>query len=151
MKSFFSRANMTWQKRPAIVRYIGKTNNGFTNGKEYEAFFVEYWGDVRNNLHVRDNSGEITNWNQFEEFEVISDEDNVLNLYEARVRCIAYKYKSPMLFELKYGSEYIAIGCDKHGNYLVKDESGLCYYYPPDYFEVVNDEHGILSHRTIYQ
>lgn len=140
----------TWQKKPAIVRYIGITNNDFTNGKEYEAFFVEYWDNVRDNLHVRNNSGEISNWNRIDDYEIVSDEDNVLNSYEAAVRCINVKYKSPMLFDLQYGCEYTAIGCDKHGYYLVKDESGFCYYYPPDLFEIVNDEHDILSHQTIF-
>ena len=32
-----------WSKKPAIVRYIGKSDNDFTFGKLYEAFFLEYW------------------------------------------------------------------------------------------------------------
>lgn len=56
-----------------------------------------------------------------------------------------------MLHDLKYGKEYIAVGCDKHGNYLVRDESGLCYYFPKRDFDIVCDEHGILSHSTFYQ
>ena len=29
---------------PARVKYIGTDSDKFTTGKEYEAFFLEYWG-----------------------------------------------------------------------------------------------------------
>ena len=140
---------MKWDKSPAFVRYIGNSNKQFTKGKQYEAFFVEYWQGVRNSLHVRNNSGEITDFNRFEEFEVISDEENVLNSYEALVRCITHKYDCLNL-ELRYGKEYKAIGCDKDGYFLVMDESCDCYFYPSEFFEIKQDEHGILSQRSVY-
>ncbi len=140
---------MSWDLKPAIVKYVGKDTQKFTNGKQYEAYFLEYWQGVRNSLHVRNDSGVITDFNPFEEFEIISDTDNVLNLYEAIIRCITHKYDD-MIMGLRYGKEYKAIGCDKDGFYLVMDESYECYFYPADIFEIVSDEHGILSHRSIY-
>ena len=141
---------MKWNKKPAIVRYIGKTNQKFTNSKQYEAFFLEYWQGVRNSLHVRDNSGEIDDFNPFEDFEVITDEDNVLNYDEATVRCITHKFDGSIL-ALKYGTDYKAIGCDKDGLFLVMDESYDCYFYPSDSFKIIKDEKGILSQRSIYR
>lgn len=135
---------MPWQMKPAIVRYIGNNDKDFTFGKQYEAFFLEYWQGERNSLHVRNDSGAITSFNPFEDFEVISDEDNVLNLHEAIVRCKTHKS------ELKIGKEYKVIGCDKDGMYLVMDESFDCYFYRADIFEIVRDDYNILSHRSVY-
>lgn len=140
---------MKWQKKPAIVRYIGKSNVKFTNGRQYEAFFLEYWEGVRNSLHVRDNDGTITDFNPFEDFEILSDEDDVLNYHEATVRCITYKHDN-RASSLVFGKEYKAIGRDKDGLYLVMDESYCCYFYQADDFEIINDEYGILSQRSIY-
>ena len=141
--------NTKWNCKPAVVRYIEKSNKHFTNGQLYEAFFLEYWQGKRNSLHVRNNSGEITDFNRFENFEMISDEDNVLNTHEAIIRCITHKF-SDMISGLRYGKEYTAIGCDKNGYFLVMDESFDCYFYPPDIFEIINDEHSVLSRRSIY-
>ena len=141
--------NMPWQKRPAIVRHIGTGNQDFTFGKQYEAFFLEYWQGERNSLHVRNDSGVIFDFNPFEDFEVIADEDNVLNLHEAIVRCRTHKYDD-MIDGLRFGKEYKAIGRDKDGLYLVMDESYDCYFYPADIFDIVSDEHDILSHRSVY-
>ena len=80
---------------------------------------------------------------------MIADEDNVLNLHEAIVRCNTHKYDD-MIAGLRYGKEYKAIGRDKDGLYLVMDESCDCYFYPADIFEIVSDEHDILSHRSVY-
>ena len=30
------------------------------------------------------------------------------------------------------------------------DESYDCYFYPADIFDIVSDEHDILSHRSVY-
>lgn len=142
-------SGMTWDRKPAIVRYIGRSNKLFTKGKLYEAFFVEYWEGVRNSLHVRNNDGVITDFNPLEDFEIVSDEDNVLNDYEATVRCITHKHED-RISGLIFGKEYKAIGCDRDGLYLVKDESGCCYFYSPLDFEIVNDEHSILSKRSVF-
>lgn len=134
---------------PAIVKYNGMSNQKFTQGKKYEAFFLEYWEGVRNSLHVRGDDGLVTDFNRFEDFTVLSDEDNLLNDFEAIVRCVTHAYDDE-LFDLNYGSEYKAIGRDKDGMYLVMDESFCCYFYEPDCFEVVEDNHGILSRRSVY-
>ena len=135
--------------KPAIVKYNGMSNQKFTQGKKYEAFFLEYWEGVRNSLHVRGDDGLVTDFNRFEDFTVLSDEDNLLNDFEAIVRCVTHAYDDE-LFDLNYGSEYKAIGRDKDGMYLVMDESFCCYFYEPDCFEVVEDKHGILSRRSVY-
>lgn len=135
--------------KPAIVCYNGYTNKKFTHGKTYEAFFLEYWEGVRDSLHVRGDNGEITDFNHFEDFTVVSDEDNLLNEYEAIVRCVTHDYDDDLL-DLNYGKEYKAIGRDKDGYYLVMDESYCCYYYDPTDFEIIEDKHGILSRTSVY-
>lgn len=108
---------------------------------------MEYWQGQRNSLHVRGNDGKITDFNLLEDFVVLSDEDNLLNDYEATVRCITDRYDD---ISLVSGSVYKAIGRDKDGLYLVMDESSDCYFYPADAFEVIYDEHGILTRRSVY-
>lgn len=163
--------------RPAVVRFIGGEENYkvsceegnslfcrkcgkrkrckkatkylITYGQCYEAFFLEYWEGKRNSLHVRCNDGEIHDLISFEDFEVISDEDNVLNDYEAIVRCTTHDYDDEE-FDLEYGKSYKAIGCDADGLYLVMDETRCCYFYPAHDFEIVDDPHGILSYQSCY-
>ena len=135
--------------RAAIVEYQGISNRKFTNGKRYEAFFVEYWEGVRDSLHVRGNDGRVTDFNPLEDFIVISDVDNLLNQYEATVRCITHRFES-MTVGLTYGKEYKAIGRDKAGMFLVMDDSACCYFYSPDDFIIVEDLHGILTRRSVY-
>lgn len=135
--------------RPAIVRYIGDSNNKFTAGNYYEAFFIEYWQGERTSLHVRGNDGKVTDFNYLDDFEIISDESNLLNTYEAIVRCKTHKYDD-LVTGLTFGKEYKAIGCDKDGLFLIMDDSLDCYFYPPEVFEIVEDNHNILSRRSVY-
>ncbi len=141
-------------KEPAIVRYDGpsdgkQTHGKFTRGCYYQAFFLEYWEGERNSLHVRGDDGKITDFNKFEYFTVISDKDNLLNTYEAVVLCTTHAYDDE-LFDIKFGKTYKAIGRDKNGMYLVMDESYCCYFYEPDCFEILEDEHGILKTQSVY-
>lgn len=39
----------------AIVQYMAENNEKFTDGQEYDAYFLEYWEGYRNSLHVRGN------------------------------------------------------------------------------------------------
>ena len=140
--------------RPAIVKYTGNElndddNGQFTVGKEYEAFFVEYWQGVRNSLHVRNNFGDIVDFIPFEDFIVVSDQDGVLTMDEAIVRCITHRLDDIQL-GLNYGHEYRAVGMDIDGNYLVMDESYDCYFYPKTDFEIVDDPRGLLSRISVY-
>ena len=137
--------------KPAIVEYRGVSDDNFTFGKKYEAYFLEYWQGVRNSLHVRRNDGLVTDFNPFEDFTVISDEDNLLNDYEATVRCVTHRFEfKSRLSYIIFGKEYAAIGRDKDGFFLVKDESYDCYFYNPTDFVIVDDPHGILSKRSVY-
>ncbi len=134
--------------RPAIVRYIGSACEKFTKGLEYEAYFVEYWEGKRHSLHVKGNNAEITDFNPLEDFEIVSDVDDVLNDNEATVRCITDDYDE--VGGLTCGKDYVAIGRDKNGMYLVKDNSEDCYFYPANAFEIIADIHGILEKQSIY-
>lgn len=145
LKSYDEKKNM----HPAIVRYKGRKIKKFTPGKSYEAYFVEYWEGKRNSLHVRGDDGRITDFNPLEDFDIISDEDNLLNDYEAIVRCKTHEYED-YISGLIYGKDYKAIGRDREGLYLVMDESYCCYFYPPDVFEILDDPHGILTRRSVY-
>lgn len=135
--------------KPAIVKYIGETNEKFTHGRCYEAFFLEYWEGERDSLHVRGNAGAVTDYNKFADFTVLSDEDNLLNEYEAIVRCVTHEFEDE-LFGLNYGCEYKAIGVDENGRFLVMDESACCYFYDPDCFEIIEDKHEVLRNRIVY-
>lgn len=135
--------------KPAIVEYKGISNGKFTTGNKYEAFFLEYWEGVRDSLHVRGNDGLVTDFNPFEEFTVISDDENLLNDYEATVRCITHRFDS-LIGGLTYGEEYKDIGRDIVGLFLVKDDSASCYFYDPSNFIIVDDPHGILTRRNVY-
>lgn len=139
------RMKNDWKKTPAIVKYIGKNSDKFSTGQEYEAFFIEYWQGTRNSLHVRGNDGLVTDFNPLEDFEIIKDSDNLLNNYEAYIRCI-----SNNLPGLTEGKVYKAIGRDSDGLYLVMDDSYDCYFYPPELFVIESDKHGILSRRSVY-
>lgn len=140
----------SYNKKPAVVKYIGKEEkNKFSYGTLYEAYFLEYWQGERTSLHVKDNRGEITDFNPFEDFEIISDEDNVLNTYEAIVECLTHNFDDK-LFDIKYGKQYKALGMDKDGYYLIMDESYDCYFYPAGYFKIIDDKFDLLSHRTLY-
>ena len=134
---------------PAIVEYRGISNKKFTTGKQYEAFFLEYWEGVRNSLHVRGNDGRVTDFNPFEDFIVVSDDDNLLNDYEAIVRCITHRLDN-LIGGLTFGEEYKVIGRDKAGMFLVEDDSGCCYFYSPSDFIVLEDPNGILARRSVY-
>ena len=141
--------NNNWNKTPAVVRYVGESNIKFTTGKEYFAFFLEYWQGHRDSLHVQDNEGNITDYNHFSDFQIVKDIDNVLNQHEATVRCVTKRFNNE-LFDIKYGQLYKAIGADKNGYYLVMDESYDCYFYPSSDFEIVEDDNGILSCCSLY-
>ena len=135
--------------KPAIVENKGISNEKFTNGQRYEAFFLEYWEGVRDSLHVRGNDGRVTDFNPFEDFIVISDDDNLLNDYEATVRCTTHRLDD-LIGGLTFGEEYKAIGRDKAGMFLVKDDSACCYFYNPSDFTILDDPHGILTRRSVY-
>ena len=136
---------------PAKVEYVGGTNklNTFTVGNAYSAYFVEYWDGKRDNLHVRNNAGQIVDFVPMGDFRIISDPNGVLELdKEAHVRYIVKDEPDPE--SLKYGKSYRALGCDKDGFYLVEDETGYCYFFEASNFEVVYDPYGLLSTESLY-
>lgn len=110
----------------------------------YEAYFIEYWEGERTSLHVRGNDSTITDFNHLEDFEIISDEGNLLNNYKATVQCITHKYDH-LICGITFGKEYKVIGRDSDGHYLVLDESNCCYFYPNDVLKIIDDPYGILK------
>ena len=91
----------------------------------------------------------VTGFNPFEDFIVISDDGNMLNDYEATVKCITHRLDD-LVGGLTYGEEYKAIGRDKAGMFLVKDDSACRCFYNPSDFIIVDDPHGILTRRSVY-
>jgi hypothetical protein len=160
-------------RKPAIVKFIGDQTEyrqkprssgscpqeqqtgeyEFLNGKTYEAYFVEYFADVRNALHVKGEDGEIHAPVRFEHFTVISDPDHVLADYEAMVRFTTHRYEKRWKQEPQkpiFGKTYKAIGKDNHGRYLIVNEHGMDKFYPAEDFEILEDPHGILQFQSIY-
>lgn len=97
---------------PAKVRYKGDNSNKFTNNKVYDAYFIEYWQGIRNSLHVKDDTGRITDFNPLEDFEIISDPADVLNFHEAIVECISTTNDDEIV-GITIGKQYKSIGRDK--------------------------------------
>lgn len=93
--------------------------------------------------------GQVTDFNPFEDFKVIEDEDDLINDHEATVRCVTRRLDN-IIGGLTYGKEYKAIGRDKAGLFLVMDDSFCCYFYKPSDFIIVDDPHGILKRRSVY-
>lgn len=158
-------------KRTAVVKFIGNQENyrlgcgetewkycrdcdskkcfypityQFISGQLYNAYFLEYWQGDRTSLHVKGEDGKVDDFNPIEEFEIVSDDDDVLNRHEAIVRCVTHSYDAK-LFDLNYGREYKAIGYNKDGLLLVMDESFDCYFYPRKAFEIISDKYAVLD------
>lgn len=111
----------------------------FLKGHLYNAYFLEYWQGERTSLHVKGEDGVISDFNPLYDFDIIEDRDDVLNTYEATVKCIS------QWCNLTYGKEYKAIGYDTSDSLLVMDDSYDCYFYPKECFEILEDNHGILD------
>ena len=140
--------NISFNK-PAIVRYNAKSNHKFTKGKLYKAYFIKYCQGERTSLHVKGNYGTITDFNHLEDFEIISDEGNLLNDYEATVQCITHKYDH-LICWITFRKEYKVIGRDKNGLLLVMDDSYCCYFYPNEVFKIIDDPYEILEETSVY-
>ena len=106
----------------------------------YNAYFLEYWQGKRDSLIVKGEDGKIADFIPLCDFEITEDCDGVLHTHEATVRCTTDRYR-----DLQCGKEYIALGYSIYGNYLVKDESGDCYFYLGDCFDILQDPNGILD------
>ena len=114
----------------------------FLSGKEYKAYFLDYCQGVRDVLDVEAENGELLSFVDACDFEVISDEHNVLHSDYAIVKCI----KNAEFQDLQQGKEYIALKQDKSKTmFYVLDDSSDCYYYPKELFIVLEDAHKLLS------
>lgn len=124
----------------------GSANHKFIYGSLYNAYFLEFWQGERTSLHIKGEDGKIDDFVPLEDFEIVSDENNVLNTYEAVVRCITHDYDDK-IFDLSFGKEYKAIGFDEHNQLLVMDDSWDCYFYPRRNFKIISDPHSILDDK----
>lgn len=138
--------------RSAKVKYIvsdpSLVTGHFTYGKDYTAYYIEFWQGIRKGLVAKDDNGEIWDFNQLDQFEILEDPDYVLNDYVAIVECITHQYDDNAE-DLNYGKRYKAIGCNEHRFYLVMDESYDCYWYPASCFTVIDDPHHLLQQGSI--
>lgn len=133
-------------KRPAKVKYNGEPSNEFDIDGIYNAYFVEYWQGTRNNLNVRNKLGEIVNFVDLADFEIIEDRFGVLRTGEAIVK--AKKSSDAGLSGVTKDREYRAIGLGiqhHHPYYLVLDNCYDNYFYPPDWFDIISDPDGVLD------
>ncbi len=148
------------KKAPAIIKFIGEplkyrhiSPDGeepyFTVGNLYEGYFLEYNEGVRDAVHVKCNDGVIRYNVDIKDFEIISDEDDVLNRNEAIGRCITHEFDDDW-DEIVYGKEYKAIGSYEDGSYLVMNETLCCFPYISEFFEIVSDPHGVLEANDCY-
>ena len=117
------------------------TPRNFITGNIYNAYFLEYWQGVRDSLHVKGENGIICDFLPLSSFEIIEDHDNVLNTNEATLECVI----GTNGHDLTVGKTYKAIGYNKKGAYLVMNDSGDCYFYPPKDFKILNDPFGVLN------
>ena len=116
----------------------------FVKNKEYKAYFLDYLQGERNVLEVEAEKGELINFVPLSDFEIVSDKDNVLNHSFARVKCILTNGD----IDLTAGKEYYALKKDDNNTaYYILDNSGDCYYYPKNYFIIVDDMDNILNER----
>lgn len=126
----------------------GSGNYKFVYGKLYNAYFLEYWQGNRTSLHIKGEDGKIDDFVPLEDFEIVLDEDNVLNTYVAVVKFISHENDDKsfgLAYGLSYGKEYKAIGFNEQNQLLVMDESWDCYFYSRKKFEIVSDPHNILD------
>lgn len=126
-------------------RCAGSNRYLFVYGHLYNAYFLEFWQGNRTSLHIKGEDGEITDFIPFEDFEVIADEDDVLNLNEAAVRCNTHSFEGEPFADLSFGKEYKAIGFNKDNQLLVMDNSLDCYFYPRSFFDVISDPQSVLN------
>lgn len=124
----------------------------FVVGQLYNAYFLEYWQGDRTSLHIKGEDNKVVCFIPLEDFEIVSDEDNVLNTHEAVARCITHEYDNE-LFDITFGNEYKVIGFDENNQLLVMDDCMDCYFYSREYFEILSDPHNILdanSNEPVY-
>lgn len=132
------------KKHAAIVRFIDDPNkyyNGdrtLTNGKHYNALFVEFFGIKRNNLWIINDLGEKEYFYQLEDFDIIKDIDEVLSDKRATLLC----NKSEL--GITEGKKYRAIGKNET-DFLICDDRLQTTFFPKELFEILEDEHNILS------
>lgn len=144
----------------AKVKYIGEDNWEFTNGKIYDAYFVEYCNGKRKNLHVKCDE-DIEYFAKMGDFTIVEDKYNVLNNDEAIVECtqdyvgefrrIDYEDTAKVRRgTITCGKKYRAIGRTRNGLLLVMDDLQECRFYPPECFKIISDETGILEKENEY-
>ena len=131
-------------KHAAVVRFVDdpkKYYNGentLTNGKHYNALFVEYFGIKRGNLWIINDLNEPEYFYELSDFDIIKDEDKILCEKPAIILC-----KKEAL-GITVGKKYRAIGKNKT-DYLIHDDWFKTTFFPKEFFDVIEDEENILG------
>ena len=114
----------------------------FIRGKEYNAYFLDYLQGVRDVLDVQAENSEVLSFIPLSDFQIVSDEENVLNENYALVKCIEV-YKNQ---DLQVGKVYKALKLSPQGEYYyILDETLDCYFYPIKQFEIIEDAFELLK------
>lgn len=112
----------------------------FKKNKKYKAYFLDYCQGVRDVLDVETETGEVESFIPLSDFQIISDEDDVLSEKYAVVECINANNHE----DLTEGKQYQALK-QKGDCFYVLDNTSDCYYYSKNLFKVVEDKDGILN------
>ena len=96
-------------------------------------FLRYYCQGKRDVLDIEAENGEILSFVPLNDFEIVSDKDNVLNNDYFLVKCIEDNVK-----DLTKNKVYKALK-ENDKCYYALDNSFDCYYYPKEYFEKDRD------------
>lgn len=107
----------------------------FRKGQEYKAYFLDYCQGKRDVLEVEAENGEILSYVPLSDFEIVLDKDKVLE-----DSYFVVKYVNPIEGDfLTPNKKYKVLKIDRNNKlYYVLDNSGECYYYPKEFFKVIN-------------
>ncbi len=134
---------------PAILTYTGFNKtvlNGFTVGQHYEAYFLDYYKNKRDRLHIKNDYNELVKNVPRTHFLVVSDPNGILQHKHAKVQFVKNNIENVLYRD----NVYHALGRDKDGLYYVKYESGKCDFFPPEFFTVKSDAFGLLKEESMY-
>ena len=108
--------------------------NYFKKDKEYKVYFLDYCQGKRDVLEIEAENGEILSYVPLSDFEIVLDKDKVLE-----DSYFVVKYVDPIKTDyLTPNNEYKVLKTDRKNKfYYVLDNSGDCYYYPKEFFQIV--------------
>lgn len=110
----------------------------FRKGQEYKAYFLDYCQGERNVLDIEAENGEILSFVPLSDFEIVLDKDKVLEDFYFVVKYVKSIEGDFLTPNLTLNKKYKVLKIDKKNKlYYVLDNSGDCYYYPKEFFQIV--------------